>query len=421
MRSNKLCLESIFRLTLAAPLLVMATFVTATPAFAQKYAVLHNFGGASKDGAFSYGGVVFDAAGNLYGTTVDGGAYNHGAVYELSPKAGGGWSERTLYSFGNGPADGQTPFDSLVLDAAGNLYGTTGYGGAGGEGTVFQLTPNRYGEWNENILYFFSGPDGNNPTGGVVLDADGNLYSTTFAGGDNDDGIVFELKRPRGWTGTGPWAEEILHSFNGSDGSGSYAALTFDAAGNLYGTTADGGLYNSGTVFVMKRTARGTWQDTVLYNFGSSGQDGIVPFAGVVLGAAGHVYGTTYAGGAYGHGTVFELTPTTVGEWTETILHNFDFNGSDGTEPYAGIVFDQYGNIYGTTLSGGYYLEGTLYELAPATGGQWKETLLHHFNANGTDGFMPYATPILDFAGNLYGTTSFGGEFGGGIAFEITH
>ena len=281
-----------------------------------------------------------------------------------------------LHSFGNG-TDGRGPVGGLIFDAAGNLYGMTIQGGtycsgSGGCGTVFELTPAAGGSWTEQVLYSFC-PQG--------------LPCTT-------DGYY-----PR-------------------------AGLIFDGAGNLYGTTDNGGTYHDGTVFELTPAAGGTWTEKVLHNFNLNGTDGALPLGSLILDAAGNLYGTTSNGGTYtSRGTVFELTPTAGGGWTETVLHSFG-NGTDGVTPEAGLIFDAAGNLYGTTTGGGTYYGGTVFELTPAAGGGWTEQVLHSFGS-GTDGAYADTGLIFDAAGNLYGTTDDGGTYtscpgGCGTVFEIT-
>ncbi len=409
-------------------------FVTSTWAAAQER-VLLNFNG--QDGRLPQAGLIFDAAGNLYGTTEGGGtgsncgAFGCGTVFELTPAAGGGWTETVLYSFGGSP-DGADPLAGLIFDAAGNLYGTTGAGGTYDYGTVFELTPAAGGGWTETVLHNFNYnvTDGYYPYAGLIFDAAGNLYGTTSQGGTYGYGwgTVFELTPAAG----GGWTEKVLHSFpdyNGTDGTSPYAGLIFDAAGNLYGTTSQGGTYIfRGTVFELTPAAGGGWTETVLHSFGN-GADADSPQAGLIFDAAGNLYGTTVEGGTgsnciFGCGTVFELTPAAGGGWTEKVLYSFNANGTDGYYPYAGLIFDAAGNLYGTTRYGGTssgcapYGCGTVFELTPAAGGTWTETVLHNFG-NGTDGATPLAGLIFDAAGNLYGTTSSGGTYGYGTVFEL--
>ena len=213
--------------------------------------------------------------------------------------------------------------------------------------------------------------------------------------------------------------ETVLYSFAGapSDGANPWVTPVFDKKGNLYGATVGGGAYNYGTLFELT-PSHGKWTETILHSFDSNGSDGYTPYAGLVLDKQGNLYGTTQLGGAHGQGTVFEMMPTKNG-WTQTILHSFDPNGTDGTEPFDSLVFDKEGNIYGTTYEGGNYNHGTVFELTPSG----TETILHSFAFNWSDGYYPYAGLVLDEKGNLYGTTTYGGpygEYGCGTIFELT-
>jgi uncharacterized repeat protein (TIGR03803 family) len=377
-------------------------------------AVLHNFSNASPDGVLPYGGLTFDGHGNLYGTTSSGG-YGFGTVFELAPM-NGNWTETVLYSFDYWADFGAAnPYGGVIFDGQGNLYGTTHLGGLDSEGSVVELTPGQGGNWTYTQLYeflHFDLPmDGAWPRGNLVFDAHGNLYGTAEGRGTYGYGMVFELTNSS-WG----WYETPLHSFNnnGTDGVWPEAGLIFDAAGNLYGTTIQGGTNNRGTVFELTPGQGGDWTETVLLDF--NGTDGGSPWASLVFDGRGHLYGTTGSGGAYGFGTVFELTPTN-GSWTETVLHNFKANGTDGTIPLGSLIFDAHGNLYGTTRQGGTYNLGTVFELTPEQGGNWTETVL--FDFNGTDGANPWAGLVLDAAGNLYGTTYYGGAYNYGTVFEI--
>ena len=400
-----------FSMGLRAVLAIFTVTVSVTSAWAAtnwNEKVLHDFSNNGTDGFYPYGGLIFDAAGNLYGTTQVGGTYNNGTAFELTPTAGGGWTEQVLYSFGGGLYDG------LIFDAAGNLYGTMGGGGVGGYGTVFELTPTAGGGWSEEVLYSFGeGTDGGGPYAGVIFDKNGNLYGTTTKGGTYGWGTVFELTPAAG----GGWTETVLHSFNnnGTDGYTPLAGLIFDAVGNLYGTTWHGGAYGypGGTVFELTPTAGGGWTETVLHSF--NGTDGSNPYAGLIFDVAGNLYGTTSNGGDYGLGTVFELTPAAGGGWTEQVLHSF--NGTDGNGPIAGLIFDKNGDLYGTTAGGGNYGHGTVFELTPTAGGGWAEQVLLSFEGSG--GGDPQSGLIFDAAGNLYGTTQNGGA-GVGTVFELS-
>jgi uncharacterized repeat protein (TIGR03803 family) len=383
---------------------------------AQTEAVLHTFSDNGKDGYNPWSSPIFDAAGNLYGTTAFGGAGSCGTAYELSPRPGGGWTEKIPRAFNN--SDGCSPYGGLVLDAAGNLYGTTRDGGAYGYGTAYELTPTTGGGWTQKLLHSFnfSGPDGAVPWGSLILDASGNLYGTTAGGGAHDGGTVFELTP----TVSGGWAVKVLYSLvPGADGNYSYAAVVFDSSGNLYATTASGGTYNYGTVFELKPTLSGSWAEKTLHDFNSNGVDGFSSTAGLIVDASGNLYGTTQSGGLNGQGTVFELSPSPDGAWMETILHNFSDTTADGGYPCGALALDASGNLYGTTNEGGLSNDGTVFELTPASGGVWNETVLLNLNGSG-DGQQPIAGVILDASGNIYGTADSGGPHnGGGTVFEI--
>jgi uncharacterized repeat protein (TIGR03803 family) len=416
----------------------LAFLAPATPAAAgSTEQVLYNFCSISQcaDGSEALAGLIFDNAGNLYGTTSGGGAYGYGTVFELAPGGGGTWTETVLYSFCPAPGcgDGAYPgYGSLVLDAAGNLYGTTSFGGAyqtacGGHdcGTVFELSPSGDGTWTETVLHSFgNGTDGREPLSGLIFDAAGNLYGTTYRGGAGARGLgtVFELVA--GTSGT--WTEKVLHNFCpghgcAGDANSPRAALILGAAGSLYGTTTAGGSKNRscgaagcGAIFRLKPTANGRWKENVLYSFTARGGSQ----AGLILDAAGHLYGTASE-------TVFELMPGKNGIWTEKALHRFG-KGTDGAGPAASLVFDAAGKLYSTTVGGGAYGYGTLFQMTPENG-KWTETILHSFDNNGQDGTSPRANVIFDSAGNLYSTTSGGGTsgsgcdgYGCGTVFEIT-
>jgi uncharacterized repeat protein (TIGR03803 family) len=411
MRSNERSLGfivalAVFTITVSAP---------GTRAFAQEKA-LYSFTGGS-DGAGPEAGVIFDAAGNLYGTADTGGATSTlcpvgcGTVFELKHSKNG-WTQTALYSFGGTP-DGAFPLAGLILDSSGSLYGTTYLGGTHGFGTVFRLMPSGSG-WTETLLYSFTGGnDGGRPSAGLIFDSKGNLYGTTQQGGTGGSGVVFELT-PSG----GRWGERVLYSFTGgSDGSGPRVGLTLHAS-KLYGTTYVGGTGGFGVVFELKHL-NGAWVETAIYNF-SGNTDGGYPLGGVVFDAAGNLYGTTSLGGdlgcprGSGCGTVFELKPSG-GTWTESALYSFT-GGGDGDFPQAGLILRS-GSLYGTTQSGGSSGSGAVFELIPSVGG-WTESVLYSFTG-GSDGKFPLAGLVLG-SGGLYGTTYGGGTGGHGVVFEVT-
>jgi len=324
------------------------------------------------------------------------------ALLPASVQTAYGQTETVLYSFGEYP-DGANPVANPVLGKKKNLYGTTRYGGAYNAGTVFEVTPSG----TEKVLHSFevTGTDGYYPYAGLIVDKKRNLYGTTADGGTigtNGAGTVFELT-PSG-------TETILHVFqaNGTDGYLPSADLVMDKLGNLYGTTYYGGAYGYGTVFEL--TPTGT--ETILHSFNYDGTDGYYTQAALALDKHGNLYGTTPAGGAYGFGMVFKLTPT----GTETILHSFLPEGTDGCNPLSSPILDKKGNLYGTTQGCGAYGEGTVFKLTPLG----SETILYSFGSNGTDGYLPYGSLIFDKKGNLYGTTNSGGAYRFGTVFKLT-
>lgn len=256
--------------------------------------------------------------------------------------------EKVLHSFTAGASDGAQPEAGLVLDRANNLYGTTAFGGygncSGGCGVVFEISPVP-GGWSESVIYIFhGGEDGFRPFTTLTLDKQGNLYGTTIEGGIYSGGVVFKLTRP---SSGGVWTQSTLHSFgSGADGNEPYGTLAFDDAGNLYGTTYAAGDHNAGMVFELSPATGGDWTESVLYNFTNSA-DGGFPSAGVVLDAAGNLYGTTTVGGSDQSGVAFEMTQMAGGNWQETVLHSFNVSG-DGYTASSGLVFDAAGNLYGT-------------------------------------------------------------------------
>jgi uncharacterized repeat protein (TIGR03803 family) len=361
------------------------------------------------------GGLVRDAAGNLYGTTLEGGLGNElcltgcGAVYKLTAQGDGSYTYEILYQFQGYPSDGYGPRSALTLDSAGNLYGTTTWGGLYDGGIAFELSPGQSGAYSYQILYSF--PEGACswalPVGRLYMDATGNLFVVTEEGGANCQGAVFKLS-----PGSSAWTGQILYSFMGTtDGRSPAGGVIPDVQGNLYGTTT----YSSsggGVAYELSPSTGGTWTEKVLYTFGSRG-DGSVPIGELTFDVAGNLYGVTQQGGGTGSdGTVFELKPSASG-WTETILHRF--NQTNGSLPQGGIIFDAAGSIYGTTYQGGLYDAGVVYKLTPNGNDGYTESALHNFTG-GNDGANPLATPIFDPAGNLYGTASTGGNADNGNA-----
>jgi uncharacterized repeat protein (TIGR03803 family) len=396
-------------------------FVAASSLTAQSqtYSVIHRFAWA--DGANPVAGLIV-AGGNLYGTTNQGGSNGTGTVFEIN-SAG---EETVLYNF-KGGVDGASPEGALVL-AGGNLYGTTSAGGTSGAGTVFEVTlksgtlcgVSASGGTSceattpgvETVLYSFTGNgDGKTPESALVADSNGNLYGTTNSGGANDLGTVFEVLRPT--TANGAWSEKVLYSFGkGTDGTDPVAGVTFDAAGNLYGTTSSGGSSGNGTVFQLAPSQSG-WTENILYNFELQG-DGGVPYAGIVV-SGGKLYGATTDGGDSGQdggGTVFELTPSN-GSWNFSVLYRIPGWGISGS--YQNLLVSG-GTIYATTHCDGTAGLGTVYALT-SSGDTWTSTSLHDFSG-GTDGTYSFSNLVLS-EGVLYGTTKIGGNNDYGIVFKV--
>jgi uncharacterized repeat protein (TIGR03803 family) len=406
--------------------LTLAAFLSQT-ATAATYQTLYSFAGGS-DGISPDAGLIADAAGNLYGTTESGGTSNDGTVFALTPPAttGGAWTETLLYTF-KGGADGSRPRAALVAGPGGILYGTTEEDGATQFGTVFALSPPAASatSWTKTILWNFTGgDDGGFPYYGaaLIIDASGNLYGTTLRGGTKSDGTAFMLKPPA--VAGKPWTETVLHSFQGcNDGYLPQSGLLMGVGGALYGTTSAGGARSNGTLFRLNPPAAGkkNWTKTTLHVF-AGGKDGSSPYATLIADANGALYGTTNSGGgasacSLGCGTVYRLSPPVAGSggWTIKILHAFQ-SGADSEDPEAGLVGDAGGNLYGTAFGAYPNRLGAAFELTPPVKGatKWQETILHAFAGN-PDGGSPEAGLLAGSGGVFYGVTTRGGGGGAGI------
>jgi uncharacterized repeat protein (TIGR03803 family) len=347
---------------------------------------LASFNGTN--GAYPYGTPLLDSSGNLFLTTSSGGASMVGKVDEVTK----GGSVVRLGVF-NG-SNGSEPQAGVIEDSSGNLFGTATYGGAYGYGTVFEIVQ---GSGTITALASFDSTNGSQPYGGLVEDTSGNLFGTTFGGGPTADyGTVFEVKKGSG-------AITTLAAFNGSNGANPEASLIEDASGDLFGTTSGGGTSNDGTVFEI---ASNTGTITTLANFDST--TGQLPECSLVEDNSGNFFGTTTLGGGLNDGTIFELSSTS---HTLTILASFD--GPQGAIPQTGLVEDGRGDLFGTTVSGGAYGFGTVFELA-----QGSHSITPIIAFNGTNGTNPYGGVALDSNGNLFGTTE-GGSINYGTVFEV--
>ena len=385
------------------------------------YKVLYSFKGGS-DGGGLYGGPTLDAKGDVYGVTSGGGAYGYGTAFELTPFAGGRWGKILLHSFcaEQGCTDGALPQGSLILDAAGDLYGTAG-GGAGNSGVVFELKPELVSSagWSFRVVYD-TGSDGS-----LAMDKAGDLYGE-WGPGKYRAGDIFELTHD-----SDGWEETVLYSFCSQqdcrDGEPPEWGVSWDAAGNLYGTTEFGGGNNApecsigcGVVYQVQPLGGGKWKYHMLHRFAAFSRDGLMPQAGVTLDGKGNVYGTTLYSGT-SSGTVFKLTPQQDGSWKETILYNFPNAATNGGAPAGGVTFDNLGNLYGTASAGGDPTCdcGVVFKMTPQANGKWSYTVLHRFK--GTDGYGPGYNLIFDPTyKHLYGTTVAGGSGGYGVVYEIT-
>ena len=367
--------------------MLVPAFITTQSAQAQTVTIIHSFD--SSDGSLPYAGLVQATNGNLYGTTVEGGANFQGTVFKITPSG----TLTTLHSFAGYPADGTNPYAGLVQATNGNLYGTTIEGGSIGAGAIFKMTLNGA----LTILHNFDSTDGSSPYAGLIQASNGLFYGTTYEGGEFNGGTIFKITTSGTLT--------TLDSFTGSgtEGDFPYGGLVQTANGNLYGTTFNGGTNGQGTVF--ETTASGTLN--TLYDFDLT--HGASPYAPLVQATNGTFYGTTGLGGSAGDGTVFKITAS----GTLTSLHSFV--GTDGQEPYAGLVQATDGNLYGTTAEGGAHGYGTVFKITPSG----TLTTLYSF-AGYPDGANPYGALVQDTNGNLYGTTASGGANDFGTVFSLS-
>jgi uncharacterized repeat protein (TIGR03803 family) len=419
-------------------------------AFAQTETLLHTFTGGndgSEGGNFinnigsDAGNLVFGPSGNLYGSAVLGGTTETvcdndgcGVIYELAPNGSGEWAQNTLHMFSG--SDGFWPQSGVVLDQAGNIYGTTEWGGPclttgcgpncliSGCGVAYELSPAGGGQWNFKILHAFTGgADGANPWGNLILDASGNLYGGTVLGGSltkcptEGCGVIFELS-PQA---NGSWKETVLHTFAQTDGDQTYGGLTLDPAGNLFGTTAHGGPVGWGVVFRLAPGSSGKWTYSIVHAF-SGYSDGANPAGNLLIDRAGNIFGATTDGGVHacggdeGCGVIFGISRSPTGEWIKHNIYTVPSSGS--TSAVGSIAADSSGNLYETLLgSGGIY--GAVIELSPGSSG-WTESTVFDFSGIAT-GEYPNGGVVLDSAGNLYGATRTGGSgsCSCGVVYEI--
>ncbi|ASF45135.1 choice-of-anchor tandem repeat GloVer-containing protein [Methylovulum psychrotolerans] len=401
---------------LAAVPLLMAV-VLPNWAQATQLTTLLDFDG--NNGAYPDSTWVLDGAGSLYGTAK--GLGYAGSVLKLSPPAPGytAWTLTRLSKF-NSPSDGYQP-GPLLQGQDGNWYAVTVSGGTNGVGTIFRLAPPAVGQtkWTRTTLFNFDSTQAPLSSARLLRDVSGNLYGTTFDGGAGHGGSVFRLAPPA--AGKKGWTLSTLVNFNGTNGALPFGGLIMDASGNLYGTTWWGGVDDDGTVFRLSPPAVGQseWVLTTLVDF--DGTHGNFPVAGLVADKVGHLYGTTTRGGANGLGTVFKLSPPLPGKTTWRLTTLADFTATSGHYPFAPLLRDASGNLYGTAFIGGADDDfGTVFKLSPPVTGQTAWTLATLVDFDGTNGKSPFAGLVRDALGNLYGATNSGGQYGFGTVFKVS-
>jgi uncharacterized repeat protein (TIGR03803 family) len=421
--------------------------LSSSAAPASKEKVLYAFTGGA-DGGQPMSDLTLDAAGNLYGTTSVGGtgtacgSSGCGTVFELQ-RTKDGWKEQVLYSFAGG-TDGIGPEAGVIFDGAGNFYGTTAGGGVGGAGTVFKLAPNSHGGWTESVLFTFpyDWSAGYAPRADLAFDAHGNLFGTASGGGtsnkgvchDNGCGTVFELT-PRS---DGSWTETTIYGFGGAPDAATPSSAVLLDSSHLYGTTSYGGAgpcnvdgnrwppnQGCGTVYKLTHNSAGNWTESVLYSFSRGLGSAVFPSSGLLLDVPGHLLGMSLVGGD-GYGAVFELKQLQT-KWEQTVLHRF-YGNPDGRAAVGRLLMDTRHNVIGVTSYGGAKATlsdgGTVFELHRTKDG-WQERVLHSFAGGDIDGSVPKAGMVVDTQGVLYGTTHQGGGsgcngFGCGTVYQIT-
>jgi uncharacterized repeat protein (TIGR03803 family) len=396
---------------LAIRSLFVASILASAAWAANTTKLVYSFAGDT-DGEYTDTELVRDSAGNLYGSSVQGGTFGGGTVFQVTPAG----IHTVLYNF-TGGADGGEPYKGVTLDSAGNLYGTAVTGGRGacegGCGVVYKLT-NSGGTWTQTVIHAFTGADGSGPGAPVAIDKHGNVFGTTPTGGADGMGTIYRLAPD----GSGGYKFRVIHTFTGGadGGGGSAGRMIFDAAGNLYGACTTGGVTGFGTVFKLASVS-GQWQLTTLYAFQDQ-PDGALPYGSVVLDKTGNLYGTTYYAGANDVGTVYKLTHAG-GTWTESVLYSFK-GGTDGASPISSLVADSAGNFYGTTSDGGASncSCGVIFKMTHANG-KWTESVVYRFPGKPSPGFA-YNGMISDGAGNFYGATVHGGTGNDGAIYKFT-
>ncbi len=388
-------MRSTFVMTVAATALLCAS--GATTAIAKKSATesaAYSFQGGN-DGGFPQGGLVADAKGKMYGVTTSDGSDHSGVIFEVGRK-NGAWVETPIYTFAGG-SDGSDPQAGLAIDSAGNLYGTT-YQGGSGYGAVFELSPGKKKTWDLKVLWTFSGGnDGGSPSGRLTIDSSGNVYGTTTEGGTGVVGTVFELSPGNG----GSWNETVLYNFTGNnDGGEPMGNVLLGSDGNIYGTTAGYGQYNYGVVYKLTHGNSG-WTQSVIHAF-QGGSDGEVPRDGLILDGSGVLYGTT-AGFDNSYGNVFSLHTDGSNYNAIYTLSGCQYCYT-GNGPWQTVSMDSSGNLYGTALADGTNNNGEVFKLTPGQNNSWTATVLYAFQGGASSNF-PYSTVLIGKNDKLFGTS----------------
>ena len=377
--------------------------------------VIYSFAGG-QDGEYADTDLVMDGAGNIYGTSVQGGAHGSGTVWRLSPE-GNTWTHTVLYSF-TGGADGGEPYKGVTLDADGNLYGTavTGGGGTceGGCGVAYKLT-NNGGTWTQRVIHQFNGPDdGQGPGARLTIGDDGDIYGMAPTGGEFGAGTIYQMHATRHG-----WNFKVIHAFTGgADGCGGSAGAMLVHGGSLYGASTACGANGAGLIYALTPNQKGKFKFKILYAFKGE-PDGSFPYGGLMFDAKGNIYGTTYYDGEDEVGAVYELSPKDRGEWKERELYSFKDNGSDGASSISNLVQDASGNLYGTTSAGGTSNLGTIFKLTSGAHHSWTESVVHSFGGP-PDGAFAYNGMVGDGSGVFYGATTHGGEDDEGAIYKFT-
>ena len=392
--------------------LILCSGLIATGAFASdSITTLYSFASAS-DGQYPTGTLVFDSVGNLYGTTLNGGSRGNGTIFELSPGAGGSWTEKVIYSFSGGN-DGANPYAGLIIDQSGNLFGTAMNGGhescSGGCGTVFRLHPTSSG-WQFTVLHQFKGYDGAHPDQQLALDTNDYLYGATRSGGAKNLGVIYQLFRLSDF-----YEFDVLHDFTGG-ADGAYPATPVITVGSFfYGVAAGGGELGRGTMFQLLSTSSGPWIFQLLYTF--TGTGGSAPESALNYGTYGGFFGLSSGGGEFGFGSLYQISSLLGRHWNEGAVYSFT-GGADGAGPTGPLAVRINGEFYATTVPGTDNY-GAVVQFSPNSEAGWTETTLVTFDGSGNGGKSPQGGVVLDSLGNLYGVTQYGGQYQNGTVYEI--